>query len=314
MPLVDSPVFLVGSQRSGTTLLRLMLDHHPRIAFNLESEYLVRQVSDDGKHPDMAQYRAWLREDRMFQHSRFSVDERLDFLGLVNDFLGQKRARDNKEIVGATVHVQFRKLHRIWPHARYVHIYRDGRDVANSTMRMGWAGNLYVAADMWLAAENEWDALRALLPRDAWCEVRYEDLIVSPERELKRICGFLGVEFSERMFDYASKTTYALPDVKLNYQWKAGMPRREVQRLEAKTADRLSSRGYELSGYPRVSVPLLMRRWLYLQSRAGAFLFRLQRYGTVLTLREMLSRRLCLRKIHENAKRDMDLITDASMK
>lgn len=250
----------------------------------------------------------------MFQHSRFSIDERLDFTGLVNDFLDQKRRRDNKEIVGATVHVQFRKLQRIWPRAKYIHIYRDGRDVANSAMRMGWAGNLFVAADMWLAAENEWDALRALLPRDAWCDVRYEDLIASPETELRRVCGFLGVEFSERMFDYASKTSYALPDVKLNYQWKAGMSRQDVQQLEAKMGDQLSSRGYEPSGYPRVSVPPLMRRWLYLQSRAGAFLFRLRRYGMVLTLREMVSRRLGLRKTHDNAMREMDVITDASMK
>ena len=37
----ETPVFLIGSERSGTTLLRLMLDHHPNIAFNLESDFLV---------------------------------------------------------------------------------------------------------------------------------------------------------------------------------------------------------------------------------------------------------------------------------
>ncbi|MEQ1854770.1 MAG: sulfotransferase [Chthoniobacteraceae bacterium] len=314
MPLVDSPVFLVGSVRSGTTLLRLMLDHHPRIAFNLESEYLVRQVSDDGKHPDMAQYRAWLREDRMFQHSRFSVDERLDFLGLVNDFLSQKRARDSKEFVGATVHVQFHKLHRIWPNARYVHIYRDGRDVANSAMRMGWAGNIYVAADMWLTAVKEWERLRPMLRQDAWLEVRYEDLIANPRSELKRICEFIGVEFSERMFDYASKTSYELPDVTLNYQWKTGMRRLDVQRLEAKMGDQLSAMGYAPSGYPRVSVSRPLRSWLYFDSRFGAFLFRLRRYGVALTLREALFRRLGLRKAHEIAMREMNVITDATLK
>lgn len=314
MALVDSPIFLVGSVRSGTTLLRLMLDHHPRMAFNLESEYLVRQISDDGEYPGIEKYRSWLRNDRIFGHSRFSIDETLDFAGLVNDFLEQKRKRDQKELVGATVHVQYRKLNGVWPRAKYIHLYRDGRDVANSAMRMGWAGNLYVAADMWLTAEKEWDELRPMLRQDAWIDVQYENLIANTRSELKRICDFLGVEFSERMFDYASTSSYGLPDVKLNYQWKAGMSRIEVQRLEAKMGDRLSSRGYELSSYPRISVSALMRNWLYLQSRMGRLIVRSRRYGLALTLQESLSRRLGLSKIHENAMRRMDIVTDASLK
>ena len=54
---IRSPVFLIGAERSGTTLLRLMLDHHPDIAFNLESEFLVSRISDSGAFPDMAAYR-----------------------------------------------------------------------------------------------------------------------------------------------------------------------------------------------------------------------------------------------------------------
>lgn len=181
-------------------------------------------------------------------------------------------------------------------------------------MRMGWARNLYVAVDMWLKAEKEWDELRPMLRQDTWIEFRYEHLIESPRSELKRICAFLGVEFSERMFDYASTTSYTLADVKLNYQWKARMHRRDVQRLEAKIGQRLSSRGYELSGYPRISVSVDMRSYLYLQSRMGTFLVRFRRYGTALTLQETLSRRLGLRRIHENAMRKMNLVTDAALK
>ena len=50
VPLRD-PVFLVGSERSGTTLLRLMLDHHPAIAFDKEADYMVTMVSDAGVLP-----------------------------------------------------------------------------------------------------------------------------------------------------------------------------------------------------------------------------------------------------------------------
>ena len=314
MTLADVRVFLVGSERSGTTLLRLLLDHHPRIAFNGESEYVVTQISVDGAFPEIERYREWLRNDRIFQGSRFSIDEGLDFVALVNDFLNQKRARDNKEIVGATVHYQFRKLGRIWPRAKYIYLYRDGRDVANSVMRMGWAGNVYVAADWWLEAEREWDELRAALGHDDWIEVRFEDLVASTRPQLERICSFLGVAYSERMFDYARTSSYRAPDVGLNYRWKTGMRKADVQRLEAKLGGRLSGRGYELSGYPRIPVPALTRKYLYLQSRLSAFLFRLGRYGIALTFQETLSRRLGWNQAHVKAISRINQIVNANLK
>ena len=47
----DAPLFLVGSERSGTTFLRLMLDHHPEIAFEKEFDFVVTKVSDAGEFP-----------------------------------------------------------------------------------------------------------------------------------------------------------------------------------------------------------------------------------------------------------------------
>jgi hypothetical protein len=314
MALVEQPIFLVGAERSGTTLLRLMLDHHPRIAFNLESEYLVSRIAPDGAYPDMAQYREWLRRDRVFQHRPFEIDQRLGFVALVNDFLDQKRRRDAKPLVGATVHHHFGRLRAIWPRAKYVYLYRDGRDVAASVMRMGWAGNVYVAADRWLQAEAEWDALRPALERDQWIEVRYEELVAGPRAQLERICAFIGVAFSERMFDYVRDSTYAAPDPRLNYQWRSGMRKRDVQRLEEKLGPRLVTRGYELSGYPRIALSALARRRLHLQSRLLAFRFRLSRYGLVLTLQEALARRLGMARAHRSALRRIDRIVDANLK
>jgi hypothetical protein len=291
-----------------------MLDHHPRIAFNLESDFLVRHISDDGEYPSVESYRARLRDDRVFRHSLFHIDERLDFLGLINDFLDQKRRRDQKAIVGATVHVDFRKLNWIWTNAKYIHIVRDGRDVASSVLRMGWAGNLYVAGDTWLRAEHEWDVLRNLLPDGSWLDVRYEELIAKPRCELERVCKFIGVTFDERMFEYASSTNYELPDVKLNYQWKTRMRREDVQLLEAKLGNQLLSRGYELSSYPRIVISPLRHRFLYLHSKLAAFLRRFKRFGITLTVQEAVSRRLGFRALHDNATRKINVIIDGRLK
>lgn len=314
MPNVEAPIFLVGSERSGTTLLRLFLDNHPRIAFNLESDYLVTQISDDGTFPGVENYRAWLKNDRPFQHSRFDVDEKLDFVGLLNDFLKQKRVRDSKEIVGATVHHQFCKLRHIWPGAKYIYLYRDGRDVANSIMRMGWVGNTYVAADWWLQAEHEWDALRSNIADRNRIEIRYEDLIADTRSQLERICSFLGVDYSDRMYDYTKTSSYRAPDVSLCYQWKSGMDKPEVQQLEEKLGERLLQRGYELSGYARISIPALTKKYLYLHSRLGAYRFRLGRYGPVLTFQETLTRRLGLKQLNREVTVRMGRITDAHLK
>jgi|GEM_PF-5624238 len=51
--MISEPIFLVGSERSGTTVLRLMLAHHPQIAWCQEFEYAVDRVSDDGNFPNL---------------------------------------------------------------------------------------------------------------------------------------------------------------------------------------------------------------------------------------------------------------------
>lgn len=291
-----------------------MLDHHPAIAFNGESEYMVSQISDDGAYPAIDKYREWLGTDRIFQGSDFTIDESLDYVGLVNDFLRQKRLRDNKVMVGATVHYHFRKLRGIWPRARYIYLYRDGRDVANSVVGMGWAGNVYVAADWWLKAENEWDDLRGALGPGDWIEVRFEDLIAGTRSQLERICAFLSVRYSEKMFDYVENSTYAAPDVRLKEQWRAGMSRTNLQRLEEKMGDRLVFRGYQLSGHPRIRVAAHTKKYLYLQSRAKLLLFRLRQYGFALTLQEILSRRLGLHQVHRNVVSRLNSIINANLK
>ncbi len=314
MNRVNEPVFLIGAERSGTTLLRLMLDHHPEIAFNLESEYLVSQIAENGVFPDIGHYADWLRRNRVFRHSRFGIDERLDYAGLVNDFLRQKLERDGKKHVGATVHYRFGKLALIWPDAKYIYLYRDGRDVAGSVVQMGWAGNAFIAADWWLEAEKEWEDFRPRLAGDRWLEVRYENLITDPRGELERICGFFGVGFSERMFDYTGTSSYGLPDPSLIYQWRRKMKPQDLRLAEARLAKRLRERGYEMSGLPLKTIGPLGGGILRLHSRLARLRRRISDFGLSLYLQEMLSRRLRLRRWNRAVQTRIDTIVDAGIR
>ena len=116
----EAPLFLVGSERSGTTLLRLMLDHHPEIAFEKEFDFVVTQVSDAGEFPSPHDYVEWIATVR---GANYAIDRSLDYRELVNDFLHQKQAASGgKPHVGATVHRNFDRLRFLWPDARYIHL------------------------------------------------------------------------------------------------------------------------------------------------------------------------------------------------
>lgn len=307
---LTSPIFLLGSERSGTTLLRLMLDHHPQVAFNLESEYLISQIADDGTLPAMADYRAWLGRDRVFRLSDLTIDTRLEYSDLVQDFLRQRMHRDLKELIGATIHRGMAKIPRIWPEARYLYLYRDGRDVASSVVGMGWCGNVYVGADWWLAAEREWAALQRSIRKDQWIEVRFEDLVTTPRVELARICAFVGVNYSEAMFDYVFLSRYQAPDETRCAQWRSHLRPVEVRRVEARLAEGLTRRGYPLSDQPQLSIGSLYDRYLRLQSRLGALRFRIRRFGIMLALQDALLRRLRMHRLHSRVIKNLDRITD----
>src|SRR5262249_13961844 len=156
----------------------------------------------------------------------------------------QKRARDRKPLVGATVHRHFARILRVWPDARFVHICRDGRDVARSCIQMGWAGNPWTAVERWTTAESEWQALRARIPPERRHEVSYERFIADAEAVLEEVCAFIGIPFDPKMFDYASDSTYERPNPKLASRWRQDMPPRDVQLVEARAGALLVACGY----------------------------------------------------------------------
>ena len=312
--MIEEPVFLIGSERSGTTLLRLMLDHHPDIAFNLESDFLVADISAAGAFPDVADYRRRLLLNRVFHHSHFAIAPALPFRELVNDFLYQRLERDGKRIVGATVHHGFSRLRYLWPRAKYIYLLRDGRAVAHSVVEVGWAGNAYVGAQCWIDAEREWAACQPLLPHDSWMEVRYEDLIAAPEAQLRRLCGFLGVGFSARMYDYARTSSYSLPDPRAGCRWRQQMRPREIQLVEARIGSQLAARGYERCCREPPRVGALGARWLQWRSRLGVLRRRIVTFGLRLAVLELLSRRLGWSVVHGRIQRAIDTVIDQNLK
>jgi Sulfotransferase family len=311
---VARPLFLVGSERSGTTLLRLMLDHHPSLAFEYEFEYVVEKVGDDGTWPDLDSYKEWLSTHRIFLTRRYDIDKRLNYPQLVNDFLVQRRRRASKPIVGATVHYHFDRLPRIWPDSRFIHLVRDGRDVAKSIIGMGWAGNTWTAIDFWIKAEETWELLKQGLGPDRAFDVRYEDLIRRPAETLAELCGFIGIEYDPAMMRYPEDSTYGAPDPNLIEQWRSKQSERDVRLAEARAGQWLLRRGYKLSGLPPIEVNENMRVELVRQCKQYRREFRINRYGALLSGIDYLARKLRLAGLAKQTGKRIQAIDNSMLK
>lgn len=310
----SAPAFLVGALRSGTTLLRLMLDHHPAICWFGEFDYAVEFADRAGTPVSVSQYVARLETHRIFRSSAFTIDPTLDVKALLRSFVEQARQRSRKPIVGATVHRHYRRLLEIWPDARFIHIVRDPRDVAHSWVRMGWAASPWSGASGWLTAEDEWDRLAARLTPERRLEIRYEDLIASSTQSLLRICEFLGTAFHSAMLDYAQDSTYDVPDPSLLGQWRARLSERQIRLVETRVGRRLADRGYSPSELPPLSPSRTARmldpmRLMVLRNGRGW-----RRYGPRLLLTEKISRWMHLRERWRAARLAMNEMDRACLK
>lgn len=298
---IDAPLFLVSSERSGSTLMRLMLDHHPGIAFASETDFVVERVSDAGERPPVTSYTDWVTTVRSFD---YEIDRSLGYDDLVNDFLRQKqRASGGKPLVGATVHRRFHRLRFLWPHARYIHLIRDPRDVARSVTQKGWAGNVYQAAEFWINAEGCWDALVPHLDSDQFVELHYEHLVTRPESELARVCAFIGVEFDPLMLEYQKTARqYPPPDPKLARRWTSKLAPGDVALVESRTGSLLERRGYQPSGVPPVRVGATRHALLLGDARVRRLRGRISRYGAGVVFLDVCGRRLGFNRAASRAR------------
>ncbi|MDR6918656.1 septal ring factor EnvC (AmiA/AmiB activator) [Pseudomonas sp. 3296] len=99
---------------------------------------------------------------------------------------------------------------KLFPDAKFIHMVRDGRDVALSFARTTWwhiSPRLNLARWQREIKKIATDASSFLKP-DCYLEVKYEDLVANPESELRKVCTFLGIEFDPRMLDPAGFIDY----------------------------------------------------------------------------------------------------------
>jgi hypothetical protein len=210
MPIV------VGSPRSGTTLLRLMLDAHPELAIPPETGFLALAPTMRGSGdrlrekflqtlttfgqpaPAWPDFEIPAEAFREALHETFPftvADGFRTFYRLYAARFGKPRWGDKTPLYCQEIET----IRRVLPEARFIHLIRDGRDAALSLRKMwfspGW--EIETQANYWRGCVEA--ARRAGLGHPDYLEVRYEDLILHTRETLQRICAFIDLPYHEAM-------------------------------------------------------------------------------------------------------------------
>lgn len=269
------PIFVLGVPRSGTTLLRTMLDSHPSVACGPETPWLAahQPSSVQGLYDYLCTSEfGWVRNyggDRAV--ARGALRGLID--ALMGDYARRRgKARWAEKTPNNALFVPF--LLDVFPDAKYIHIVRDALDTAVSTCvvadhRRGVspvyenalafspgfaAGNsLFAAVLRW----NHWNATiaGALVAgiagtRPETLRISYERLVTEPRATMEQICGFIGEPFDERTLDYAEQS-HDFP----SWEWGSA----DVKALGRVTKDRVGRGGREIGEVERSVLAPLVR-------------------------------------------------------
>jgi hypothetical protein len=231
--------FIVGVTRSGTTLLRLMLDSHPDLAIPPETHFvpsLIRSARKRGCTPEEAHgvvtgHRQWgdFSLDSAELMRRYSELRRIDPETTMRAFFELYAEREGKPRWGDKTPNYVKRMKQIerWiPEARFIHMIRDGRDAALSRFKrvLKDPPPMDVVAERWVrrieGARSDAEHLSHYL------EVQYEQLVREPETELRRVAEFLELPWNDGMLRYYERAEERLAEMHRDLPGEEGKPRR----------------------------------------------------------------------------------------
>lgn len=206
-------IFIVGTGRCGTSLLATILDSHSNIAITPETHFvpeclsvlrassdpetMLKIISSYPRYPELNIPFDTLRERFMGSIRRtpsFLVNCLYDIYAETHN---KSRWGDNTPFYG----FHMRRLQAITGGAKFIHIVRDGRDVALSVIPLKWGPNdIETAAQWWQESLRRIRDEARHLP--FYMEIRYEDLILESETSLRKICAFVDEPYDASILEY----------------------------------------------------------------------------------------------------------------
>lgn len=303
----SAPIFIVGTGRCGTTLLRLILNRHRQLAILGESHALFKDL----RYGPLSSERSLARFCRDWTISFLHCTPRPDVMQSAELRTRLVRAASYAEAISVTAsyyaslegksrwgeqspgEVQhLGKIVKAFPNAKIIHMTRDPRATVHSfilhTRKAAFsAANIYNTAKYWARCEHLANAFHTLSPQNIK-RVRYEDLVADPRTTVRDICGFVGVAFEEAMLETASTALRYAPkgddgrvlgshqgllenvSAAETAKWKQALSPQAVRLIEAATWKWLVARGYAGPVRPRMARLFLEIGWQFDRFKLGA--------------------------------------------
>jgi len=214
--LKSSPIFVGGAGRSGTTLLRVILDSHPNIACGPElkmTRWVIHLWEDFLGYVNLM--KPPLETYQLSQEYVNSIFAGV-FMSLIENYRkvsGKKRIADKEP---DNVYF-FQNLAHLFPESPLIHVIRDGRDVVCSLLQMNWVDpttrkpldytqDVNKAAEYWMGAVRVGqETKKHPIAKENYIEVRYEDLVESPEATLKHLFERINEPWDHTVLHYYNK-------------------------------------------------------------------------------------------------------------
>jgi hypothetical protein len=301
MSKLNSPIFVVGAPRSGTTLLQYMLRSHPDISLPTgESHFFIplfRNEADYGDLNNPDNIRRVL--ERMYRQSadfldtdlhglRFNIEELVPILQergcntmqeLISSLFelnatGEGARRWGDKTPYYVLHMKM--LLEKFPGAQFIHLVRDGRDCALSMFQRKHdfrVFNTFFAAKYWEIYVEIGRSTGQELGHETYHEIRYEDLLQDPVTVMRGVCEFLGEDFSDSLINFKKsggpgKTPLLQKPIQKDNQekWRRKMTPRQIRTFDRAVASTLKECGYPVTADTRpLSLPV--RAFWHLHNR-----------------------------------------------
>jgi hypothetical protein len=267
-----------------------MLDNHRQLAVSNDTHLIPRALF--GSHADSDVALTPELFDQATSYRRFAslgIDlptasqhaaQSTTFVGFASALFDEYAWARRKPFAGEKDPEYVRRLpliHRLFPNARVVHIIRDGRDVALSTLDwvtptryLGriplWKEEPVAVCALWWQRQVSSGIEGGKSLGELYFELRYEQLVSDPEATLRQACDFLDIGFDPEMLRYHEGRTRSGTDRPSKQQWlpptggirdwSKSFPIRHLKLFEALAGDQLSSLGYPLSSETEVTADI----------------------------------------------------------
>lgn len=245
--IIAPGLFIIGTQRSGTTLLTRILSSHP--AYFAQNELPLKRIF---LHADTKQ--------QILENLDTQFATRHEGLS-INSFL-KKSGFDSWGFKDPQLTEYLPQLELFTDTSKFVLITRDGRGVVNSYIENKWGlgTNAYTGALRWKQEINAQLAFMNKYP-EKFIHIHFEDILVDTEQTIRLVCEHIGIPFDDSMMQYFSKkadykqneeniNTYRKPDKNISSKWKAKLSQKEINIIESVAKDELLKLGHQLQGQP----------------------------------------------------------------